>query len=331
MSLVYRTWTVPSQRALAIQVHAHGVAGIRRALASSSVGPWTRELLFTCAVEPGHHDDDNFDEEHPICVFPYLTALMSKVPNVQLLFLPTYFDSFNFDIDGLMQPLLQVLKGLAKLRGLWLLHTPFHMGNFDGGLNPCLAEFCLILPEIQSLEYLLLSHWSLPPRRHRSFLSHKQIHIHVPEWKRFKYNTPLPPSMKITPPKTLRTLSLEGFRKYNYPVQHIDWLLRPRHGYEPRNLFLGIEVERSGGESSRSGQTCDALQFISTISAHLPGMTSLHLDVHHYQYEDTIKPGYESPLSRLLHGSLDLKRLILDVYRFDDFNSQLDLPISSGP
>jgi hypothetical protein len=149
VSLVHRAWTVPSQRTLAIQIHAHGVAGVRKALASPSVGPWTRELLFTCATKPLQDDDErNFDGELPTCVLPYLTALISKVPNVQLLSLPTHFDEFNFDIDGLMRPLLRALKGLEKLKGLWLSHTPNISGWYDGGLSPCLAEFCFILPEL---------------------------------------------------------------------------------------------------------------------------------------------------------------------------------------
>jgi hypothetical protein len=85
-------------------------------------------------------------------------------------------------------------------------------------------------------------------------------------------------------------------------------------------------VERSDGEQPRRGVTLDPIHFISSISPHLSGMTSIHLDIAHDRKEDTTKPEYESILSRFLRRSFTLKQLILDLYYFDDLNTQLHLP-----
>jgi hypothetical protein len=81
-------------------------------------------------------------------------------------------------------------------------------------------------------------------------------------------------------------------------------------------------MERSDGEQSRR----DAMQFISSISPNLSGMTSLHIDIHHDYNEDMIKPGCESTLTGLLRGSVTLKRLILGLRNYKDLKSQMDIP-----
>ena len=326
MSLVHRTWTGLAQRVLAYRVQVHGVDGIRRALVSSVLGPWTRELSFTYAVNRRIHTD--FDGECSTVVFPYLCALLQKFQNLRLLSIWTYFDTDNFDIR-LIQSLLATIKGLEGLNGLWLLHRAFR-GAYRTGGNPGFAELCLVLPEIRRLEYLCLTDWGLPVQVPERITYSTQAKIHTPKWKVHDYSIPPPPPLQLTPCKYLKSISQRWRPQMELPVKYVDWLLRPRGSYAidalsitlttPRSSALRVEttfVERDETESNVP-LICDPQRFLEVISDHFSGLTTLQLNIHNVRRW--------SYLVQLLNKCNTVRRLsiLLECYlsseSFDDFD-----------
>jgi hypothetical protein len=259
------------------------VEGIQRALALPSIGLWTREVLFTCATRLDY--DGDFDGELPSEVIPYLNALVRKLQNIQLLSVWTYFDEYNFDVS-LMRSFLDALKGLERLKGLWLSHRNFN-GAIINGINPCLAELCLVLPEYRSLQALHLEGWSTPTQGPRRLLRSTQTYLHIPKWKLRSYASPPPPPLQITPAKCLRRLSLKWYPRKELPVCYVDWLLRRRGEYGITSFCLELQMDsEEDGEMADAFEplslitntsSCEPRRFVAVISNHLSEIATVQL------------------------------------------------------
>ena len=235
MSLVHRTWSDSAQRALFSCVYIRGLKGLRSALASPCVGPWTQDVCFKWRRVWRADDDPKGEPVEE--VLPLLSALLRRLSNVRKLTIWTYFTETD---SSVMTELLETLKELLDIEELRLLHE-YTFEDSDPGC-PHLHELCTVLPYLRRLRTLHIRQWVTPNQTLEYELRRRELQrerTRPPKTRPELQQILPPPMLDVTPSPMLEHVALHST---DVSFACADWLFWPRQDYSPKNISLTLQT-----------------------------------------------------------------------------------------
>ena len=297
MALVHRSWTLRAQRALGTRLCIDGIRKLGCALRTPIFGRWTREVSFKWrwgnrdeialysyiyggpskemkrresgfGIKDHEYYRHNPDGEPPEDVISLLTTLFSRLGNIRLLRVWTYFAECEVSVFA---QFTSALSGLAdSLEGLWLAHDRGRLDSDNG--CPYLRELCLILPTLVNLRHLSLFDWTAPTYTKDDEENRLAWHVvrkqTIPD--RSHLGAPLPLLADTSPSPTLKSMFLK-WECPNLPDEYAKWLFQPRGGYSLENVGLVVHLGTGPGRMN--------LTLVPTVSSCVGSVQQAFFDV----------------------------------------------------
>lgn len=209
MSLVHRSWTATA--------HAHlrrraviPYQCLQNFLVSPLCGPWITEIILYWTIDSGPVGIEVGD-------IWMLEALLSRTTSLRSLALNTFFYGTTAPDDSYVADLRFVFEIIAdvapNLEHLWLNHLPAR--EDDKRSCEALGSLSAHIPKMTRLTYLSLKRWA---------------GVSDEASKRLDWS--------VAPPASLKTLELYISSRNPTSSQELEWLMRPREGFQLASLSL---------------------------------------------------------------------------------------------
>ncbi|KAL5482841.1 hypothetical protein ACEPAI_9436 [Sanghuangporus weigelae] len=299
MSLVHRSWTEPSQRALRRRIILTSRRTLRGFARSLACGTGVREFAYKIPKSEvcTFFHEASVSREH----WCTLASVVSRLTTLRY-FCLSVESAHLADLSGL-DMVLNAIEGLKSLEGLWMLSIRDHC--------PYLPKLCATISKLPDLRFLGIWNWTCP-RRPSGGLGDSQERQEK--------------TLELTPPSSLRALQIRD-EYLTTPLAYLSWLFQPRKPYSLETLDLHITFSRPlpltpldptfpNSESNYTTPRIDSSHLLSALASLLPSLSTLTIKLF-YLDTSTASGAYlhDSDMQKILEGCTNLKRMRLHRLR----------------
>ncbi|KAL5512766.1 hypothetical protein ACEPAG_3032 [Sanghuangporus baumii] len=311
MSLVHRSWTEPSQRALRRRIILTSRRTLRGFARSLACGTGVREFAYKIPKSEvcTFFHEASVSREH----WCTLASVVSRLTTLRY-FCLSVESAHLADLSGL-DMVLNAIEGLKSLEGLWMLSVRDHC--------PYLPKLCATISKLPDLRFLGIWNWTCPRRSSGGLGDSQERQEKI---------------LELPPPSSLRALQVRD-EYLTTPPAYLSWLFQPRKSYSLETLDLHITFSRPlpptpldptfpNAESNYTTPRVDSSHLLGALAPLLPSLVTLVIKLF-YLDTSTASGAYlhDSDMQKILEGCTNLKRMRLHRLRAGTHVDGVRLPL----